>query len=348
MKRIIFIGPCGGNSVPYHGASFKNSLIVKRLRELHVPVEVIDTENWRHDPKVLWHLARRVIHHHDSNFVVSASRHSAYRLLSFLKAMKVKDPVHYWVIGGRLAEDIQSGQFAAKTLGNLASVVVETNSMKSKLEALGLDNVMVIPNFKELPKFPIIPLAPHPVIRFIFLSRIDEAKGCDLIFKASEILRERGYAGRFSVDFYGRIEKYYEPRFLSQIVKNDNVHYRGFLNMTRPDSYERLAEYDCMLFPSVWESEGFAGTLIDAMVAGLPVIASDWMSISEIVENGFTGLLIHPDDEVSLADAMASVIDGDVNLSKMKEECLRRAPAYNIRTVITPESVSFLTHGLEL
>lgn len=342
MRKIVFIGPCGGGSVPYHGASFKNRLMVKYLRQLHYEVEVIDTENWRKDFRILTTLAIRLMNPGNAAFVVSASRGSAYRFLRLLKLSGVKSPVHYWVIGGRLAEDVESGRFRASFLRGLDSIIVETPRMKRKLTDLGFANVRVIPNFKELVDFPVIPLSTGPVRRFIFLSRIDREKGCPLIFSAARILEERGYAGRFAVDFYGKTEKSYGAEFTRCVDGSGSVSYKGFLDMTDSSGYRVLAEYDAMLFPTMWESEGFAGTLIDSMVAGLPVIASDWMSVSEIVEDHVTGLLIPPGDADALARAMAEMIDGSHPLALMKQECLRRAPAYNVKTVLTYESLSFL------
>lgn len=56
-------------------------------------------------------------------------------------------------------------------------------------------------------------------------------------------------------------------------------------------STEVLKNYDALLFPTYYEGEGFAGTIIDAFAAGLPVIASDWKYNSEIIKQGITGVI---------------------------------------------------------
>ena len=48
-------------------------------------------------------------------------------------------------------------------------------------------------------------------------------------------------------------------------------------------SVDILKNYFALLFPTYYDGEGFAGTLIDAFSAGVPVIASDWKYNAEIV-----------------------------------------------------------------
>ncbi|MFR3494185.1 MAG: glycosyltransferase [Blautia sp.] len=52
------------------------------------------------------------------------------------------------------------------------------------------------------------------------------------------------------------------------------IRYKGMVPFNQ--STEVLKNYDALLFPTYYEGEGFAGTIIDAFAAGLPVIASDW------------------------------------------------------------------------
>jgi len=69
-----------------------------------------------------------------------------------------------------------------------------------------------------------------------------------------------------------------------------------------------LSAFDVFAFPSRWE--GFGIALIEAMAAGLPVVASRTGGITEIVEDGVSGLLVAPGDPGELAAALARLLRG--------------------------------------
>ena len=69
-------------------------------------------------------------------------------------------------------------------------------------------------------------------------------------------------------------------------------------------AYSTLSKYDCMLFPTYWKGEGFPGVVIDAFIAGLPVIATDWNMNTEIIKEGENGFIIPPNNIRALMNKM--------------------------------------------
>ncbi|MCP9487442.1 MAG: glycosyltransferase family 4 protein [Gaiellaceae bacterium MAG52_C11] len=67
-----------------------------------------------------------------------------------------------------------------------------------------------------------------------------------------------------------------------------------------------LRRADMLVHPARWE--GFGLALLEAMLCGLPVVATRVSSIPEIVVDGETGLLVAPDDPAALAAALARVL----------------------------------------
>jgi glycosyltransferase involved in cell wall biosynthesis len=67
-----------------------------------------------------------------------------------------------------------------------------------------------------------------------------------------------------------------------------------------------LRRADVLVHPARWE--GFGLALLEAMLAGLPVVASRVSSIPEIVVDGETGLLVPPDDPAALRAALERVL----------------------------------------
>jgi len=68
-----------------------------------------------------------------------------------------------------------------------------------------------------------------------------------------------------------------------------------------------LRRADVLVHPARWE--GFGLALLEAMLAGLPVVATRVSSIPEIVVDGETGLLVPADDPSALRAALVRVLD---------------------------------------
>lgn len=68
---------------------------------------------------------------------------------------------------------------------------------------------------------------------------------------------------------------------------------------------DHLAAFDIFVFPS--RHEGLGSTLLDAMQAGVPIVASDVDGIPEIIEHDVNGVLVPPGDPAALAEAVAAL-----------------------------------------
>ena len=170
-------------------------------------------------------------------------------------------------------------------------------------------------------------------MRFIFLSRINPHKGCDYILSVTEKLNQR-YSSLFEVDFYGEVAPDYFT-FTERIKGLANVNYNGFIDLRDYKNYDKISTYDAMLFPTYWHGEGFPGVLIDAFIAGLPVIASDWHLNGDIISNGENGFLIKTGDEDALYDVMERCIQNPSIIRKMSPSCQKLAMNYDCDKVLT-------------
>ena len=72
-----------------------------------------------------------------------------------------------------------------------------------------------------------------------------------------------------------------------------------------PRSY--LSSIDVYCLPSRFE--GFPLAVVEAMLAGLPIVASDVGSVSEAIRDGETGQLVPPEDPAALAGAIRKLLD---------------------------------------
>lgn len=73
------------------------------------------------------------------------------------------------------------------------------------------------------------------------------------------------------------------------------------------DARRHLPSFDVFALPSRWE--GMPLVILEAMHAGLPVVASDVGSVAEAVRDGETGYVVAPGDEATLHARLAALID---------------------------------------
>lgn len=93
------------------------------------------------------------------------------------------------------------------------------------------------------------------------------------------------------------------------------LHNFNFLGWQSQDNIRNLlTKSDILVLPSLTESLGIV--ILEAMAAGVPVIASNIGGIPEIVQNGVNGILIAPDDPANLSEAITNVLT-DKNLSQL-------------------------------
>jgi glycosyltransferase involved in cell wall biosynthesis len=67
-----------------------------------------------------------------------------------------------------------------------------------------------------------------------------------------------------------------------------------------------LPTFDAFALPSLWE--GMPLVILEAMHAGLPVVASDVGSVTEAVADGETGYVVAPGDEPALRERLARLL----------------------------------------
>ncbi len=92
-------------------------------------------------------------------------------------------------------------------------------------------------------------------------------------------------------------------RMCSDLALDDRVHFLG----NRSDAKELLGTFDAYMHPSCGEAFGLA--LVEAMMAGLPTLASDNGAFPEIVEDGVTGFLAPPYDIQRMCEGLSRLID---------------------------------------
>lgn len=256
-------------------------------------------------------------------------------LLSFFKHFFRNRKLHYVVIGGWLPVFIKNRKYLSKQLKRFDYIYVETNSMKRALEEQGFNNVVVMPNCKNLTPLDESELVytTHEPYRLCTFSRVMKEKGIEDAVNAVKAVNEHFSRTVYELDIYGQVDKN-QTEWFENLRKTfpPYIRYGGLVPFDK--SVDVLKNYFALLFPTYYYGEGFAGTLIDAMAAGVPVIASDWRYNSETVIEGETGLIFPTKNHERFVQLLIWIYENSERWNGMKIKCIKKAYEYQPEKVI--------------
>jgi len=243
--------------------------------------------------------------------------------------------LHYCVIGGWLPEMLRNKGQLSNCLKKFDGIYVETRTMKYALNKVGFNNVIVMPNFKDLAilKPEELSYQTEPPYKLCTFSRVMREKGVEDAINAVKLVNEETGHVVYTLDIYGQIESGYKMEFAAlQESFPTYVRYRGAVPSEK--SVETLKEYFALLFPTHFFTEGIPGTIIDAYAAGVPVISSRWESFSDVIEDGITGIGFSFGKPEAMKEIFRDFLCCPQKLTDMRSACLHKAQTFTPGLVI--------------
>lgn len=168
-------------------------------------------------------------------------------------------------------------------------------------EGLPIDLVDVIPNGVRAERYNARPFAGRPVRTILTVANLRPEKAHDVLLAAIARLRPAYPHLQFLIAGDGPCAAELKALALRLGVQAQ-VTFLGH----REDVPALLARADAFVLPS--RSEAFPNGAIEAMAAGLPVVASGVGGLLDLIDEGRTGLLVRPDDPAALAAAVESLV----------------------------------------
>lgn len=219
------------------------------------------------------------------------------------------------------------------------SAIFGSNFMRRFYSASGIEfaNNVVIHNGVSIPNIS-AERAPVPregeEVKLLFASRLVEVKGAHLAVEALGILRTERPDKNWRLELVGDCsDENYVEKVLGT-ARNCNVSELVSLRGRVPvdELQECFRNNDIYLFPSLYEP--FSLTLIHAMGAGIPTIASDVGGNTEIVSDGETGLLFKTKNARSLATSVLEFLDRPDQMAEARANGARRAREFSTDKMI--------------
>jgi L-malate glycosyltransferase len=215
-------------------------------------------------------------------------------------------------IGSRrgINTDRTRGQVRVQRLAYAHATTVVANSRASaeqlRLERVPERKIAIVNNGLDFGPFG--PHTPRASLRKVtVVANLRPLKGHDVLIDAAVEILERFPDARFELIGEGSERN----ALLARAAAHGVAHAFTFVGHCG-DVPARLAETDIFVLPS--RSESFPNAILEAMAAGLPIVASGVGGIRELIDDGRTGWLVPPGEDEALASRvmqlMADPADG--------------------------------------
>jgi sugar transferase (PEP-CTERM/EpsH1 system associated) len=207
---------------------------------------------------------------------------------------------------GRNFPDVARLVFANRVASFLSDAVVAVSEDAARVardvERVHASRVRVFPNGVDLARWPVRdPPRPAGPPRAVCVARLDPVKDHASLFRAARLVRDAEPAFRLDVVGDGAERPRLEA-LVRELGLEGTVAFRGH----RDDVEDALAGADVFVLAST--TEGISLTLLEAMAAALPIVATDVGGNREVVVPGETGWLVPPRSPPALAEALLSAI----------------------------------------
>jgi glycosyltransferase involved in cell wall biosynthesis len=141
----------------------------------------------------------------------------------------------------------------------------------------------------------------------VVLQALSQLPGVSCIIAGDAMFGEQAYAAKLN-------------EMVDDLGLAGRVHFLG----QRSDVPRLMQAVDAVIHPSI-DPEPFGRTLVEAMLAGVPVIATDAGAASDILEAGKAGTLVAPGDDDALAQAVKRVLSKPAELGGQLDYAILRA-----------------------
>lgn len=187
-------------------------------------------------------------------------------------------------------------RLTARAVDRHVGVGKRTSREIERLVGLPRDSVRTIHNgVPDEP--PIVSRATRPKPLLGSIGRLEPQKGMDVLIRALAEVDDATLLVVGDGSERARLEE-----LADAVGVSERVEWMGWSDT--PRGY--LGMLDVFILPS--RNEGFPLALLEALLAGTAVVASDVGSVAEVIQDGETGLLVPPEDDMALAVALRRLL----------------------------------------
>lgn len=145
----------------------------------------------------------------------------------------------------------------------------------------------------------------HPFV-FLYMGRMLREKGVEYIAKAASILHKKGIKD-FEIRLLGLVDGLSKDVISEEEIRQWEA--KGLVRFggSTPDVRPAIDEADCILLPTFY-GEGVPRSLMEACAMGRMVLATDNVGCTDVIQDGYNGMLCKPKDADDLAAKMEIIL----------------------------------------
>lgn len=337
MTKILLIGNSGDIAKSADGQVTKVRLYRSILVKEKIDFTFVDLENFSRHPISIFIKIRKNIKKNDRIILLTAQR-GVRLLIPFINFCNRKShkPFILPMIGVNILhkyiDDLNESEHVSfmhdfnflnirpkkRDIDNLKkiSLILPENEIIANVirKFFNISNVEVLQNFR------IDDLVDNhnkmkedKILKLIFLSRVAKEKG---IFKLIDAVNHiNSNETLVKLDIYGN--KYFtkeeDDKFNSNL--NENIQYKGAIDNNIV--IKTISLYDLFIFPTQYKSEGTPGVISESLIAGVPIISSNFVQVNYLLKPGFDSLIYDMGNDDELVLSILSIVKDKNKLKKL-------------------------------
>lgn len=333
MSQVLVLGYFGHNTNQLDGQTIKTRSLYQLLCGYYSDVDFFDTQDFKYNAASFFKMLNKVFHAKNVCYLPAQNNLKFIFPIIFILSKISKNNLIYIVIGGWLSDFLVKLPLHRWMLKRIKAIFPETQLMYEQLKNhYQISNIQVLPNFRISDFKPnVTRQTTRKQMRLVFMARINKMKGYDTIFNFAEYAHNKGLD--VIVDFYGQINENDKTDFLKKVANNAIVSYKGAI--MPEDIYQVLCRYDLLLLPTKYYTEGFPGSVLDAYIAGIPVVVTEWQHSHEFVIDGRTGYIVpFCDNQGDFNDKLTCLYFNREILAEMKNNAIEFSNRFRASNII--------------
>jgi glycosyltransferase involved in cell wall biosynthesis len=204
------------------------------------------------------------------------------------------------------------------SLANIRALIPVSHSLAQHMVQSGYSDQIVhtVPNGVPKSRSQRNSIPPSSTWTFGMVALFRPRKGLEVLLDALALLKLKSH--RVCLLAIGPFETpRYEAEILARVRElglQDSIEWTGFTS----DVQSQLRRLDALILPSLF-GEGLPMVVLEAMAAGVPVVASNTEGVPEVITDRVNGLLSQPGDPKDLARCMQMLVDKEIDWQQLRD-----------------------------